>query len=153
VSRRVRRMLIAGFLLFVLVALWVTSGIKVFQNLKNEPAERHAIRGVSIEIDPSQQESLFTQLYRFSEKWGYWLDISTLDPQKQSFDIDMQRADVRASGIYLTAPGKMAISFYSTDPATPVAEQTIDREMADLKALIQEIPGAKFSIGKQNSPP
>ena len=108
----------------------------------------YPIRNVSITIDPSQRDELFTQIQKFSEKWNYaiLIDPSSLNPEK--FDIYLWRFDMRAAGTYPTDPGTLSIGFFYTDPASPVPEEYFDEEIADLEVFISEIPGVTLTVEK-----
>jgi len=108
----------------------------------------YPVRNVSITIDPSQREELFAQIRKFASKWKYaiLIDPSSLNPE--NFSIYLWRYDMRAAADYPIGPGRLAISFFYTDPASPVPEKFFDEEIADLEIFISEIPGATFTVEK-----
>jgi len=108
----------------------------------------YPVRIVKITIDPNQQDKLFEQLRKFTDKWKYaiLIDPEYLHPEK--FEIYLWRSDMRAAGDYPRDPGMLQIDFYNTDLAAPVPERFFDEEIADFKIFINEIPNATFIVEK-----
>jgi hypothetical protein len=146
-AKHPKLIMIMCVLLGLSLGLFVGISIKTPQ-LRNNANTQRAIRSVIININPSRQDKLFTQLREFADKWNYAILIDPISPNGEDFRIGMWREDTKLIGLYPTDPGTLYIGFYYTNPAVLVPERYFDEEISDLEKFISEIPNATLSVEK-----
>jgi hypothetical protein len=110
-------------------------------------------RVVSITIDQSQQEELFTQLEKYADKWHYAVRIAPVFEGSDDFHVGLWRTDMKAIGAYLSSSGELQLAFSDTESTRPTPAEYFEEEIQDLKDFIDEIPNSTFTFWTPPAPP
>ena len=138
--------LVLTFLLGMLVGMGINPNSLQVENSRTQ----HARRTLRVTIEKNQWNELFDQFRSFADQWGYAIRIAPLDPNGNSFNVELWRADMRLTAFMDTGfdNGKVQIHFYDTDRTRPVPEQYYDEEVNDLISFISEIPNVSVTQEK-----
>lgn len=133
---------IAGVLLF---SSGILVGIQI-NSLSSQFGTQHARRTLRVTIDQEQWPTLFDQFRQFADKWRYAIRIAPLDPNKNSYEVELWRTDMRLMAFMDTGfdEGRVQIHFYDTNRTISVPEQHYDEEVNDLMNILHEIPNVSI---------
>jgi hypothetical protein len=121
---------------------------------ETETAERNfeaipAIRNVSITIGRNQREKLFDLLQKFAIDNYFAIQTEQLQSSHNNFAVDLQRADIKISGLYLEdRNAALSLRFYYANQSQPVADKIFDNILSILQTYVNEIPDISFSVDK-----
>jgi hypothetical protein len=145
--------LLLGLSIGVLIGLSINPIRKEAPQVPADIPEFVPGRVVSITIDQSQKEELFTQLEKFAEKWRYAIRIVPVFKGSEDFRVGLWRADMKAIGIYLSTSGELNLAFSDTESTRPTPAEYLEEEIQDLKTFMDEIPNSTFTFWTLPEPP
>lgn len=147
-----RRRIIIGVSLLLTFLLGILVGMRINPNsLQAENSgTQHARKTLRVTIGKNQWNELFEQFRSFADKWRYAIRIAPLDPNSNSFNVELWRSDMRLTAFMDTGfdNGNVQIHFYDTDRTRPVPEQYYDEEVNDLISFISKIPNVSVTQEK-----
>ena len=149
-TNRTRIIMGVSLVLTFLLGMLVGMGINPNSLQVDNSGTQHARRTLRVTIEKNQWNDLFDQFRSFADQWGYAIRIAPLDPNGNSFNVELWRADMRLTAFMDTGfdNGKVQIHFYDTDRTRPVPEQYYDEEVNDLISFISEIPNVSVTQEK-----
>ena len=147
-----RTRIIMGVSLMLTFLLGILVGMRINPNslqVENSGTQ-HARRTLRVTIDKNQWNDLLEQFRSFADYWRYAIRIAPLDPNNNSYNVELWRADMRLTAFMDTDfdEGRVQIHFYDTDRTRPVPEQYYDEEVSDLMSFISEIPNVSIAEEK-----
>jgi hypothetical protein len=115
--------------------------------ITNSPYEKLPRQLLVVTIEISQQEELFSQLRKFSDKQGFAIRIAPTTPSGKDFIVEMWREDVKIIGLNSFEPGIFNFGFFDTDGTYPYPLPVIalNSLVNDFKLFVYEIDDVKIS--------
>ena len=125
-----------------------TVAVLIEENKNNSPYQKYPRRTILVNIQVTQQETLFDALRNFAEEEGFAIRIAPTAPSGIDFIVQMWREDVKVTALNDPEPGNFRVGIFDTDSAVSIPEWAIDSLQRKLIRYIENIPNV--TITEQN---